>query len=48
VRDALRTCAQLGLKLEAHGDGFAAQQYPAPGVELDTGQAVRVDFARRN
>ena len=48
VRDALRTCAQLGLKLEAHGDGFAAQQYPAPGVEVDTGQAVRVDFARRN
>jgi cell division protein FtsI (penicillin-binding protein 3) len=48
VRDALRMCAQLGLKLEAHGDGFAAQQYPAPGIEIDTGQTVRVDFARRN
>jgi cell division protein FtsI (penicillin-binding protein 3) len=48
VRDALRTCAQLGLKLEAHGDGFAAQQNPAPGVEVDTGQTVRVDFGRRN
>jgi len=48
VRDALRMCAQLGLKLEAHGYGFAAQQYPAPGIEIDTGQTVRVDFARRN
>ena len=48
VRDALRMCAQLGLRLEAHGDGFAAQQYPAPGIEIDTGQTVRVDFARRN
>jgi cell division protein FtsI (penicillin-binding protein 3) len=48
VRDALRMCAQLGLRLEAHGDGFAAQQYPAPGAEINTGQTVRVDFARRN
>jgi cell division protein FtsI (penicillin-binding protein 3) len=48
VRDALRMCAQLGLRLEAHGDGFAAQQNPAPGVEVATGQTVRVDFARRN
>ena len=48
VRDALRTCAQLGLKLEAHGDGLAAQQNPAAGTEVATGQTVRVDFARRN
>lgn len=48
VRDALRMCAQLGLRLEAHGDGFAAQQNPAPGTEVATGQTVRVDFARRN
>jgi cell division protein FtsI (penicillin-binding protein 3) len=48
VRDALRTCAQLGLRLEAHGDGLAKLQYPAPGTEIDTGQTVRVDFARRN
>ncbi len=48
VRDALRMCAQLGLKLEAHGDGFAAQQYPAAGSEINSGQTVRVDFARRN
>jgi cell division protein FtsI (penicillin-binding protein 3) len=48
VRDALRMCSQLGLRLEAHGDGFAAQQYPAAGAEINTGQTVRVDFARRN
>jgi cell division protein FtsI (penicillin-binding protein 3) len=48
VRDALRMCAQLGLRLEAHGDGLATQQSPAAGTEIDAGQTVRVDFARRN
>ena len=48
VRDALRMCAQLGLKLEAHGDGFARQQAPAAGAEVESGETVRVDFARRN
>jgi beta-lactam-binding protein with PASTA domain len=48
VRDALRMCAQLGLKLEARGDGFATQQNPAAGTEIESGQTVRVDFARRN
>lgn len=48
VRDAFRLCTQLGLKLEARGDGFATQQNPAPGTEVDVGQTVRVDFARRN
>ena len=48
VRDALRMCAQLGLKLEARGDGLATQQSPAAGTEVDAGQTVRVDFARRN
>ena len=48
VRDALRMCAQLGLKLEARGDGFAAQQYPTAGTEVGAGQTVRVDFTRRN
>src|SRR6266478_9207094 len=43
VRDALRLCAQLGLKLEARGDGFAIQQNPAAGTEVDVGQTVRVD-----
>src|SRR5438105_1841358 len=48
VRDALRMCAQLGLKLEARGDGFATQQNPAAGTEVGVGQTVRVDFTRRN
>ena len=48
VRDALRMCAQLGLKLEARGDGFATQQTPAAGTQVDAGQTVRVDFVRRN
>ena len=48
VRDALRMCAQLGLKLEARGDGLATQQSPAAGIEVDAGQTVQVDFARRN
>src|SRR5438270_13970476 len=48
VRDALRMCAQLGLKLEARGDGFASQQTPAAGTQVDAGQTVRVDFVRRN
>jgi beta-lactam-binding protein with PASTA domain len=48
VRDALRTCARLGLRLEARGEGFAVQQNPGAGSEIDPGQVVRVDFARRN
>jgi cell division protein FtsI (penicillin-binding protein 3) len=48
VRDVARMCAQLGLRLEARGEGLAAQQNPAAGVEIDSGQTVRVEFSRRN
>jgi cell division protein FtsI (penicillin-binding protein 3) len=48
VRDVARLCAQLGLKLEAHGDGRALRQAPDPGMEIVTGQHVRVEFERRN
>jgi cell division protein FtsI (penicillin-binding protein 3) len=48
VRDVARMCAQLGLRLEARGDGRALRQMPEPGAELDSGQAVRVDFGRDN
>ena len=48
VRDVARMCAQLGLRLEARGEGFATKQNPAPGNDLDSGQTVRVDFNRRN
>jgi membrane peptidoglycan carboxypeptidase len=46
VRDAARVCAQLGVQLEARGEGRALQQSPAAGTELDAGQVVRVDFKR--
>jgi cell division protein FtsI (penicillin-binding protein 3) len=48
VRDAVRICAQLGLRLEARGEGHAARQVPAAGSEVDPGQVVRVDFKRAN
>jgi len=46
VRDAARVCAELGLQLEARGEGRALRQNPAPGTELDAGQTVRIDFKR--
>jgi cell division protein FtsI (penicillin-binding protein 3) len=48
VRDVLRMCQQLGLRLEARGEGRALQQNPAPGSEVDPGLVVRVDFGRGN
>jgi cell division protein FtsI (penicillin-binding protein 3) len=46
VRDVARMCAQLGLRLEARGEGRALRQSPEAGAEVDSGQVVRVDFAR--
>ncbi len=46
VRDAARVCAQLGLELEATGDGHALRQFPAAGTNVETGQVVRIDFDR--
>lgn len=48
VRDVARLCAQLGLQLEARGDGRAWRQSPDPGVEIASGQLVLVEFERRN
>ena len=48
VRDVFRMCSQLGLNLEAKGEGKAIRQYPAARAELSSGQTVRVEFARRN
>jgi cell division protein FtsI (penicillin-binding protein 3) len=48
VRDVARMCAQLGLRLEARGDGRALRQAPEAGAEVDSGQIVRVDFGRGN
>ncbi|MBA2527077.1 MAG: transpeptidase family protein [Pyrinomonadaceae bacterium] len=48
VRDVARACAQLGLQVEARGDGQAIRQSPAPGTEVGSGQVVSFDFARAN
>jgi cell division protein FtsI (penicillin-binding protein 3) len=46
VREAARICAQLGLELEAHGDGRAVGQSPSAGARVEAGQIVRVEFGR--
>lgn len=46
VRDAARVCEQLGLQLEARGEGRALRQNPAAGVEVESGQTVVIDFGR--
>jgi cell division protein FtsI (penicillin-binding protein 3) len=48
VRDVARACAQLGLQLEAHGEGRVTRQSPAPGSEIDSGQVVYLEFGRAN
>ena len=46
VRDVARTCAQLGLQVEARGEGRVYKQSPAAGSEVNTGQTIYVDFGR--
>ena len=46
VRDAARVCEQLGLQLEARGEGRAFRQSPEAGAEVVNGQTVRIDFGR--
>jgi membrane peptidoglycan carboxypeptidase len=46
VRDAARVCAQLGLQLEASGEGRALKQSPTAGAEVDSGQIVHIEFGR--
>jgi cell division protein FtsI (penicillin-binding protein 3) len=48
VRDVVRACAQLGMQLEAHGEGRVVKQTPASGAELRNGQTIYVDFGRLN
>jgi hypothetical protein len=48
LRDIARACGQLGLRIEARGEGRAIRQSPEPGAEVDPGQVVRVDFGRSN
>lgn len=46
VRDVARTCAQLGLQVEARGEGRVFKQNPSAGTEVSTGQMIYVDFGR--
>ena len=46
VRDVARVCAQLGLELEASGEGLAVRQTPAVGSQVEAGQTVRIEFGR--
>jgi stage V sporulation protein D (sporulation-specific penicillin-binding protein) len=46
VRDAARICEQLGLQLEARGEGRALSQSPSAGEEVEAGRTVQVDFGR--
>lgn len=49
VRDVARACTQLGMQVEARGDGGRVLgQMPQPGAELREGQTVYVDFGRLN
>jgi cell division protein FtsI (penicillin-binding protein 3) len=49
VRDVARACAQLGMQVEAHGDGGrVVGQSPQPRAELRQGQIIYVDFGRLN
>ena len=47
VRDVARSCAQLGMQVEAHGEGRVVKQSPEPGAALRPGQTIYVDFGRR-
>jgi cell division protein FtsI (penicillin-binding protein 3) len=46
VHDAARVCAQLGLQMEARGEGRALRQSPAAGAEVEAGRTVRIEFGR--
>jgi cell division protein FtsI (penicillin-binding protein 3) len=48
VRDVARTCAQLGLQVEARGEGRVTRQSPLPGSEIEAGQLVYIEFGRAN
>lgn len=46
VRDVARACSQLGLQVEAHGEGRVSKQNPSAGMEVQPGQLVYVEFRR--
>lgn len=46
VRDATRACAQLGIPIEAHGEGRVRHQSPSPGAEIGPGRTAYIDLGR--
>ena len=46
VRDAARTCARLGLRIEARGQGRGSWQSAAAGASIAAGQVVGINFAK--
>ncbi|HEY6803806.1 MAG TPA: penicillin-binding transpeptidase domain-containing protein [Pyrinomonadaceae bacterium] len=46
VRDVARACSELGLHLEARGEGRVLRQNPSAGSEVNSGQIVYIDFGR--
>jgi beta-lactam-binding protein with PASTA domain len=49
VRDVARACAQLGMLLEARGEGGRVTgQMPQAGTDLRQGQTIYVDFGKGN
>ncbi len=46
VRDVARICAQLGLELEARGEGRALRRARRSARALAPGQTVRIEFGR--
>ena len=46
VRDAWRMCAELGLQLEARGEGRARRQSPAAGATVQSGETIAITFTR--
>ena len=49
VRDVARTCARLGMQVEARGEGGrVVAQAPEAGTELRSGQVIYVDFGKAN
>ena len=46
ARDAMRKLTRFGLSARMHGDGFVAEQDPAPGTPIDEGSVCRLTLVR--
>jgi beta-lactam-binding protein with PASTA domain len=46
ARDAMRKLTRYGLSARMQGDGFVAEQDPAPGTPVDENSVCRLTLAR--